>query len=261
MSCSRQDSAAGDFGIACLESAVHSRTQVFGSALDVVAGPGRGRQLRLTSQRQVVGRSDAADLALPSPKVSGRHAAVWSDGGTIWVVDLGSTNGSALNGQPVGARPCPVRPGDRLQLGDVVLVTSGGGSGGGGIDIGSQHAGAIANAERDVHLNHHNDSRSYNNYDLDVNPLPRARGGRYLIYAGLAMKTIGILMCLYWSYQYLQMFVDMAQDFPATEFYFPPIYPWIPAGTVFFVVGSTLSIVGLVAVYSTRRKARSHEYR
>ena len=189
---------------------------------------------------------------------------MWSDGGTIWVVDLGSTNGSALNGQPVGARPCPVRPGDRLQLGDVVLVMRGGsgGGGGGGIDIGNQYADAIANAERDVHMNSHHDARSYNNYDLDVNPLPRARGGRYLIYAGLSMKTIGILMCLYWSYLYMQMFVDMAQNFPASDgFHFPPIDPWIPAGTVFFVIGSTLSIVGLVAVYSTRRKARSHEYR
>jgi hypothetical protein len=72
-------------------------------------------------------------------------------------------------------------------------------------------------------------------------------------------------MCLYWTLQYMRMILGMMNNPPGVGgfegFHIPPIDPWVPAGTVFFVIGSTLSIVGLVVVYSTRKKAKAHAYR
>ena len=41
--------------------------------------------------------------------------------GRVWVEDLRSTNGTLLNGQRL-RRPAPLRPGDRLTIGDAVLA-------------------------------------------------------------------------------------------------------------------------------------------
>jgi pSer/pThr/pTyr-binding forkhead associated (FHA) protein len=42
-----------------------------------------------------------------------------ADGATI--ADLGSTNGTLVNGRPVGPAPVALRPGDRVQVGTVLL--------------------------------------------------------------------------------------------------------------------------------------------
>jgi S-DNA-T family DNA segregation ATPase FtsK/SpoIIIE len=63
----------------------------------------------------VVGRGSACDRPVADPHVSRRHCAFeWRDG-LVWVKDLGSRNGTQLNGEPVGA-PRPVWDGDRLEL-------------------------------------------------------------------------------------------------------------------------------------------------
>jgi hypothetical protein len=63
----------------------------------------------------LIGRSSRCDVVLSDPSVSRRHARViFRDG--AWVFqDLGSTNGSTLNGRRVGRGE--LRPGDRLMLG------------------------------------------------------------------------------------------------------------------------------------------------
>lgn len=63
----------------------------------------------------LVGRHDSCDVVLSDPSVSRRHARlVFRDARWI-VVDLGSTNGTEVNGARVGR--CEIRPGDRLVLG------------------------------------------------------------------------------------------------------------------------------------------------
>jgi FHA domain len=70
-------------------------------------------------EQLLIGRHPSCDVIVPAPTVSRRHAQLtFRDGG--WTVqDLESTNGTRVNGQPVGR--CRLRPGDQLRLADQAL--------------------------------------------------------------------------------------------------------------------------------------------
>jgi pSer/pThr/pTyr-binding forkhead associated (FHA) protein len=72
--------------------------------------------LTFRGQPIVLGRDADCDVVLDSPKVSGRHARLRQEGQQILVEDLGSTNGTFVNGQAV-QRPTVVRAGDVIGLG------------------------------------------------------------------------------------------------------------------------------------------------
>jgi hypothetical protein len=78
-------------------------------------------------QRLRIGREADNDLALPSPHVSRHHAVIEADGEGYNIVDLGSTNGTLVNGKPI-AGPTPIVPGDMLVFHDTRLVVAGEGS-------------------------------------------------------------------------------------------------------------------------------------
>jgi hypothetical protein len=63
-------------------------------------GSGR-RPLEVHPNRAVVGRSSQADVRLTDPEVSRLHALLWREAGGIWAADLGSANGTTLNGRPL----------------------------------------------------------------------------------------------------------------------------------------------------------------
>ena len=73
------------------------------------------------SEGAVLGRSDAADIRLEDSFASGRHTELGLRGDTMVVEDLGSTNGTYLNGEPLTG-PQPLRPGDRIRIGDSEFV-------------------------------------------------------------------------------------------------------------------------------------------
>ncbi|WP_281901856.1 DUF1707 and FHA domain-containing protein [Phytohabitans aurantiacus] len=64
----------------------------------------------------VIGRDNACDLRLADDTVSRRHAVLTGNDGQWTLSDLGSTNGSRINGWKLQA-PSPVRPGDVVDLG------------------------------------------------------------------------------------------------------------------------------------------------
>ncbi|QYJ16227.1 hypothetical protein Rxycam_02059 [Rubrobacter xylanophilus DSM 9941] len=68
-----------------------------------------------------IGRSSASDIVLKSDDyVSGRHARLTRHGGLLYVEDLGSTNGTFVNGRKtVGATP--LRDGDRVRVGSTTF--------------------------------------------------------------------------------------------------------------------------------------------
>jgi hypothetical protein len=67
----------------------------------------------------VLGRGRDCDVVLSSGAVSRRHAKLLFRDGSWVIRDLGSTNGTRVNGVRVGR--CRLRPGDRLALGDALL--------------------------------------------------------------------------------------------------------------------------------------------
>lgn len=90
--------------------------------LHVVGGPDAGGVHLLPGGQARIGRSADADVPLDDPDVSRLHCeiAVGADG-EVTVADLGSTNGTTLSGQMVGARPVPFPPGALLGIGESTL--------------------------------------------------------------------------------------------------------------------------------------------
>jgi pSer/pThr/pTyr-binding forkhead associated (FHA) protein len=88
-------------------------------SLEIVEGAGAGRLVALGGGA-TVGRGKDADLVLADELVSRRHARVIPSGSGAVVEDLGSRNGTYLNGEGIHG-PTRLDPGDQLQLG-VTLV-------------------------------------------------------------------------------------------------------------------------------------------
>ncbi|MGW5848413.1 FHA domain-containing protein [Streptomyces sp. NPDC055254] len=90
--------------------------------LHVVAGPDAGGVHLLHSGRIAVGRSADADVPLDDPDVSRLHCTVTvMPDGRVAVADLGSTNGTTLDGAPVGPQPVALPPGALLRVGESTL--------------------------------------------------------------------------------------------------------------------------------------------
>jgi pSer/pThr/pTyr-binding forkhead associated (FHA) protein len=68
----------------------------------------------------VVGRSDQADVALDDPYASEFHFRLVAQDGILMVSDLGSTNGTYVNGRRI-TTPTGLRRGDALQVGKTVM--------------------------------------------------------------------------------------------------------------------------------------------
>ncbi|CAM5557187.1 FHA domain-containing protein OS=Streptomyces cyaneofuscatus OX=66883 GN=G3I52_06140 PE=4 SV=1 [Streptomyces cyaneofuscatus] len=90
--------------------------------LHVVAGPDAGGVHLLHGGQIRIGRSAEADVPLDDPDVSRLHCAVTvSEDGRVAVADLGSTNGTSLDGTEVRDRPVRFPPGALLRLGESTL--------------------------------------------------------------------------------------------------------------------------------------------
>jgi pSer/pThr/pTyr-binding forkhead associated (FHA) protein len=68
----------------------------------------------------VLGRSDQADVILEDPYASEFHLRLVSQEGALTVSDLGSTNGTYVNGRRI-TTPTNLRRGDALQVGKTVM--------------------------------------------------------------------------------------------------------------------------------------------
>jgi DNA-binding SARP family transcriptional activator len=79
-----------------------------------------GQRIVLAGSPVVLGRQADCDLVLQDDQASRRHAQVEPGPHGFVLVDLGSTNGTLLNGQPI-AGPASLEPGDRILVGDTVV--------------------------------------------------------------------------------------------------------------------------------------------
>ena len=94
-----------------------------GGRLRVMSGFYDGLEVGLDRDWLVIGRGRGADLVLAEPTISRAHAAIGWDGRRFFVQDLGSTNGTRVNGESPGrdVQQVPLRCGDEIQIGKLVL--------------------------------------------------------------------------------------------------------------------------------------------
>ena len=93
--------------------------------LNVYRADGPPVQCRLTAGYLLVGRTGQAALRLDYQEVSGRHCLFRIGPGGVTIQDLGSTNGTFLNGYPLSPyQPEAVNPGDRVQIGSFSLAVT-----------------------------------------------------------------------------------------------------------------------------------------
>lgn len=81
---------------------------------------GQRRSFSVTRDMTVIGRREDCDLRIPLSDVSRKHCRLILNGEAIKVEDLGSSNGTYVNGERV--QQGEVTPGDTLQIGPVVFV-------------------------------------------------------------------------------------------------------------------------------------------
>jgi DNA-binding NtrC family response regulator/pSer/pThr/pTyr-binding forkhead associated (FHA) protein len=89
-------------------------------ALLLLTGPSAGRRYEVVSE-VTIGRSPSCEIALHDDKASRRHAKLVLREGQVWISDLGSFNGTAVNGERIQGE-VSLQPGDRVQVGQTVAV-------------------------------------------------------------------------------------------------------------------------------------------
>jgi len=80
-----------------------------------------GRRLLVAPTGATIGRSRQSDIVIDDPNVSRQHAEVRPRGGAWVLTDLGSTNGSRLNGRQI-THPEVIQPGDEIEIGTSVIT-------------------------------------------------------------------------------------------------------------------------------------------
>ncbi|MFO1019308.1 MAG: FHA domain-containing protein [Planctomycetales bacterium] len=99
----------------------------------VLLQDGKSQNFALDKDEAFVGRLPECEIQLDSNMVSRKHARVFRDGGQFFIEDLGSGNGTTVNGERLAGRRALIHA-DRIKIGPMLLryeakATSGGGQG------------------------------------------------------------------------------------------------------------------------------------
>jgi hypothetical protein len=88
--------------------------------LRFISGKYQGGEFPISVDRQIiVGRSSDLDMVLVEDMVSRKHAKIAMQGDQIWIEDLGSTNGTFVNGEKI--KRSRLKEGDRVLIGTSIL--------------------------------------------------------------------------------------------------------------------------------------------
>ena len=89
-------------------------------ALRFISGKYQGGEFPLRPHREIIiGRSSDLDMVLVEDMVSRKHAKITTDETTVTIQDLGSTNGTFVNGEKV--RKADLKDGDRILIGTSII--------------------------------------------------------------------------------------------------------------------------------------------
>ena len=90
------------------------------ASLKVIQGTLPGKKFDLEGNRSVLGRSPDCEVVLDVAAVSRRHAVITQEADQYFIEDMGSRNGTYVNGQRVMDR-CPLRDGDQVLICDMLM--------------------------------------------------------------------------------------------------------------------------------------------
>ncbi|MFM7034226.1 MAG: FHA domain-containing protein [Planctomycetia bacterium] len=93
--------------------------------LVIVSGKSAGKTIAIKRDQLLVGRAEECDVRPLSDEVSRRHCAVRIEPDVVWVEDLGSRNGTFVNGNKITEKT-KVFDGDVIKVGNLELRVSGG---------------------------------------------------------------------------------------------------------------------------------------
>ncbi|WP_309113946.1 FHA domain-containing protein [Saccharothrix sp.] len=227
----------------------------------------RGSAFVVAADRAVVGRAGGVDIRIPDRSVSSCHAAIVRRGGRVVVEDLGSTNGTAVNGTTVSTAR-PLNNGDVIGFGGVELrfeeAYDGSATGlfepvdrGVNFEIPEQRAEVINNVGRDQYVLHQRDgflreiaaTRTRATRLIWLGAVLIVGGGA--VFAGMVLKFMSDLS--------LPTFPQEPGVMPDFDFMGPRI-GGIPIGLIGWAVcgiGNVLLIAGIVLhVVATARKRK-----
>jgi predicted component of type VI protein secretion system len=88
-----------------------------------MTGKYKGQKYEITKDETSIGRSDTNDICFDDASISGQHCLLHRAGQKYRLTDLGSTNGTRVNGAAVTERR--LKPKDILQLGSVEVMIDG----------------------------------------------------------------------------------------------------------------------------------------
>jgi len=93
------------------------------------------REVNLTKDRTTIGRRSHNDLVIDNLAVSGEHAVMIMSGSDVYLEDLGSTNGTTVNGQPI--KKHLLQHADMVEIGKyrIRFLVNGQGEGAANVDI------------------------------------------------------------------------------------------------------------------------------
>lgn len=80
-----------------------------------------GQDIFLTHNRVLIGRADECDVQIPIMEVSREHAQIWRESTGVWIADLGSSNGTTVNGVSA-AQPVGLGAGDAIVFGPAAFT-------------------------------------------------------------------------------------------------------------------------------------------
>ena len=96
--------------------------------LFVKSGPLEGRRFTVIEAGLRLGRSVSCEISIPDPALSRNQCLFELREGKVWITDLASANGTAVNGEELGTSSRELQAGDSIQAGDseLVVVAAGG---------------------------------------------------------------------------------------------------------------------------------------
>ena len=95
-------------------------------SLLVTVGPLGGRRFSVSESGIRLGRSSSCEISIEDPALSRNQCLFELRDGKLWITDLASANGTAVNDEELGTSSYELKPGDRITAGDNELVVVGG---------------------------------------------------------------------------------------------------------------------------------------